>query len=152
MTVTYQTERLRDTMGEINAMLPDQWAEMAQGFDAFQTDPQWNLYLMAEDKGVGLLMTAREAGALVGYFGVLIHPHLSTKATLAATSTPYYVVKRRDRGLVLRSLIRNTVKLLKARGVQLVAIRTHVWASAAPILESLKFRPIETSYMLELKE
>lgn len=153
MPVVYAEERLRGVLAEIEAMIPEQWEEMAQGFEGMTYQPNWALYLAAEERGVGMLLTAREDEVLLGYFGFLVHPHLSAQAQLAATSTPYYVRKMHNnltRGLVLRSLIRESVKKLKSRGVSLISIRTHHWASAGKILESLRFKPFETSYMLKL--
>ena len=144
----YQTEKLKDILPEINAMVPEQWAEMAEGFEGL-AQPNWPIYLAAEERGMGLLLTARDA-ELVGYFGFLIHPHLSAADQLAASSTPYFVKKRRDRGVILRSLIRYSLDILSRRGVRYVSVRTHTWASCAPILERLHFKPYETSYMLKL--
>lgn len=151
--ITYAQETLKAVLPEIKAMVPEQWEEMAQGFDGMTYAPNWALYLAAEERGAGMLLTAREDEVMLGYFGFLVHPHLSAQAQLAATSTPYYVRKMHKpgtRGLVLRSLIRESVKKLKARGVTLISIRTHHWASAGAILESLRFKPFETSYMLKL--
>lgn len=151
--ITYAQEKLKAVLPEIEAMVPEQWEEMAQGFEGMTYEPNWTLYLAAEERGAGMLLTAREDEVMLGYFGFLVHPHLSSQSQLAATSTPYYVRKMANggtRGLVLRSLIRESVKKLKVRGVALISIRTHHWASAGTILESLRFKPFETSYMLRL--
>lgn len=146
----YRQEKLADTISEIAALVPQQWAEMAQGFEEFVSDTNWAVYLKAEEMGAGVLFTARDDGRLIGYFGMLVHPHLSMKSEIAATSTPYYVIPCRTRGLILRRLFGMGLAEARLRGATMAAIRTHTWASCAPILEAMKFREIETSYMLKL--
>lgn len=148
--VDYAKEFLKDTIDELKALAPLQWEEMAVGFEDFVADPNWALYMAIETRGNGLLVTAREDGKLIGYFGALIYPHLSDKNVLAASSTPYFVIKRRDRGIVLRHMIQFALKTLSERGVRLVSIRTHVWASCASILEGLDFKPVEMNYYRKL--
>jgi hypothetical protein len=143
----YAVETLKGTMPELQALAPEQWEEMAEGFDG-DVSINWPVYLAAEEKGAALLLTARDS-ELVGYFGFIVHPHLSASA-LAASSTPYFVRKRRDRGIILLRLIRMGIDLLNKKGVRYISIRTHTWASCAPILEHLHFKPYETSYMLKL--
>ncbi len=148
----YREEKLADARPEMERMAPLQWAEMAQGFEEFVGAPRWDVYLRAEAVGAAFLVTARQDGRLVGYFGMVVHPHLSMENTLAATSTPYWVEPGRYRGLILRRLIETAMAIARQRTVKVVAIRTHVWASAGPILEAMRFRPVETSYMLSLGE
>lgn len=148
--IDYREEKLADARPEMEAMVPRQWAEMAQGFDEFVSAPRWDVYLRAEQQGAGFLVTARHEGRLVGYFGMLVHSHLSMADTLAATSTPYWVEPGRYRGLILRRLIETALAVARGRGAKVAAIRTHVWASCGTILESMRFRPVETSYMLNM--
>jgi len=41
-------------------------------------------------------------------------------------------------------------RLLKQRGVHMVSVRTHVWASAGGLLEAMRFRQTDAMYMLEI--
>lgn len=146
----YAEERLADIRPEIEALTPQQWAEMAVGFEAFVMRPMWELYEEIERKDKLVLVTARREGVLTGYFGFMLHPFPSARATTAATSTPYYAIKGKWRGLVLRRMVRTAIKAAQERGAQMITIRNHVWAPAEPILKSLGFRPVETWYMLNL--
>lgn len=157
--ITYQQERLANIRPEIEAHVPEQWAEMAAaegGFDQFVEKPNWDWYLGLEAKGNAVLFTARREGAdceLVGWFGVYVY-RSTTSDNLMVQATPYYVlpsVGPLRRGLILRNLIRyalDKVTGLPAVGGAMVTIKTHPWASAAPILEHLGFRAVETWYML----
>lgn len=148
--IDYREEKLADIRDEIESLVPAQWDEMAQGFEEFVSAPRWDIYLKAEQLGHGFLLTARDSGRLVGYFGMLVHPALSMKDTIAATSTPYWVEPCRFRGLILRRLFEKALAVAAQHGAQVMSVRTHPWASAGPILEAMKFREYETSYMLSL--
>jgi hypothetical protein len=152
MTVVYQREALASARCEIEATLPAMWAEMADGFREDAANPRWDIYEQAEAKGAAFLLTAREEGVLVGYFGMLVYPNLSLKRELAAASTPYYVVPRRDRGLILRSLIRHALALVQTRGVHKATVKTHPWASAETVLEHLNGRLVEKIYLFDLEQ
>ena len=157
--ITYQQERLADIRSQIEAHVSEQWAEMASaegGFDQFVEKPNWDWYLGLEAKGNAVLFTARREGTdreLVGWFGVYVY-RSTTSDNLMVQATPYYVlpsVGPLRRGLILRNLIRyalDKVTGLPAVGGAMVTIKTHPWASAAPILEHLGFRAVETWYML----
>ncbi len=153
--ITYQQERLADIQPEIEALVPQQWAEMASaegGFEQFVEKPNWEWYRKFDTAGKGALFTARTRQLpkkVVGYFGAYIYPS-TTSGNLIVQSTPYYVVPSLGpmrRGLVLRALIRHAVAAIAPPG-SMVAIKTHPWASAAPILKHLGFREVETWYML----
>lgn len=143
--ITYAQEKLADCRAEIEALVPQQWAEMAQGFDQFVEKPNWDFYLKLEAKGNALLFTARDAGAIVGWFGVYVYKS-TTSDNLIVQATPYFVVPCRARGLILRRLIKTAIAAVALPGA-MITIKTHPWASAAPILEHLGFRAVETWYM-----
>lgn len=150
MPVEYAREPLASALAEINETLPAMWAEMAEGFGEERPEPNWKLYFAAEARNAAFLLTAREDGKLVGYFGMLVYPNLSLKNELAASATPYYVVPRRDRGLILRSLIRHAVTLCQRAGVRKATVKTHPWASAEPVLVHLGAREVSKDFMFDL--
>ncbi len=150
MTVVYQREPLAAAQAEIAETLPAMWAEMAEGFGEERAEPNWNLYATAEARGAAFLLTARENSLLVGYFGMLVYPNLSLKNELAASATPYYVVPRRDRGIILRSLIRHAVAICQRAGVKKATVKTHPWASAEPVLVHLGAREVSKDFMFDL--
>src|SRR5262249_51367405 len=150
MTVTYAHEKLAAAIDEIKQTLPAMWAEMAEGFGDAQPEPNWSIYFAAESRGRAFLLTAREDGDLVGYFGMLVYPNLSLQNELAASSPPYYVVPRRARGLILRSLIRHAITLCQRAGVKKATVKTHPWASAEPVLVHLGAREVSKDFMFDL--
>ncbi len=145
--ILYAQERLADIQSEIEALVPDQWAEMAQGFTTEPEKPQWDFYFALEKQNRTLLLTARENGRLIGYFGVFLY---NVEGQIAVRSAPYYVVPlgAMRRALILRKLVRLIVEKLAKTGYR-VLIKTHPWASIGPILEHEGFRAVETWYMLE---
>lgn len=150
MTIFYAVEKLAAALVDVKATLPAMWAEMAEGFGEEKAEPNWAIYFAAEAKGNAFLVTAREKGLMVGYFGMLIYPNLSLQNELAASSTPYYVVPRRDRGIILRSLIRHARSICERAGVKKMTVKTHPWASAEPILVHLGAREISKDFMFDL--
>ena len=150
MTIVYRRELLANAILEIRETLPAMWAEMAPGFGAEQPEPRWDLYFTAEKREAAFLLTAREEGRLIGYFGMILHDNPSLRNELAATATPYYVVPRRDRGLILRSLIRHAITVCQRAGVKKATIKTHPWASAEPVLVHLGAREVAKDFMFDL--
>jgi len=148
--ITYAREPLRSAVIEIKKTLPQMWAEMAEGFGDEKAEPNWDIYFAAEARNAAFLLTAREEGELVGYFGMLVYPNLSLKNELAASATPYYVVPRRDRGLILRSLIRHAITICQRAGVRKATVKTHPWASAEPVLVHLGAREVSRDFMFDL--
>ncbi len=146
----YALEKFADIQPEVEAMAPLQWAEMAKGFERFVPKPRVDIYLEAEKRGKTILVTARKKGNLVGYFGMLIHPSMSAGNALTATSTPYFVMPTKARGVVLLHLIRRAIDEARARGAKIIAIKTHPWASAGPLLQRMRFQETETWFTLDV--
>lgn len=148
--IDYQQERLAAVQAEVAELGHEQAAEMAIGFENFVEKPNWDWYLGMEAKGNLLLLTAREDDRMVGYFGAYVY-RSTTSQHLIVQATPYYVLKHRFRGIILKRLIQHLLKIAGKAGA-LVTIKTHPWASAAPILEHLGFRQAEIVYMLEVPQ
>lgn len=151
MSIVYQRERVAAARGELEQFKNAQWSEMAQGFGGVEVDIRWESYLAADNAGLAYLLTARDEGRMIGYFGAMIGQMRSAKATKVAASVPYYVEPRPNRGIVLRRLFKTAAVDMKAMGVSLFKITTHPWASAAVLLEAEDFKLIETSYMLKIE-
>lgn len=148
--IVYAQETLAAVQPEIEALVPQQWEEMAQGFDEFVQKPNWDWYLGMERAGKLMLLTARKDREMVGYFGAYVYKS-TTSDNLVVQAAPYYVVPCRYRGIILKRLIQKLIELVTVKGT-MITIKTHPWASAAPILEHLGFRAVETWFMLAVKE
>lgn len=153
--IVYTQERLADIKDEIAALVPQQVAEMAVGFENFVEQPNWEAYLKIEAKGLGILFTARESPAfewapmpLVGYFGAYVYKSTTSQHTMVQ-ATPYYVIPCRFRGIILKRLVTMLLEHPLAPRPRLLMVKTHVWADAGPILAHLGFRPVEIWHMLE---
>lgn len=147
--ITYAQERLANIKPEIEGLVASQWLEMAKGFEAFIESPNWEWYLSLEAKGNLMLLTARDQGVLLGYFGAYVYRSTTSK-NLMVQATPYYVVPHKFRAIILKRLIQNLLTAVPTSvGTAMITIKTHTWASAGPILEHLGFRAVETWYMLE---
>jgi len=150
VTIVYRRELLANAILEIRETLPAMWAEMAPGFGAEQPEPRWDLYFTAEKRDAAFLLTAREEGRLVGYFGMILHDNPSLKNELAATATPYYVVPHPRRGMILLALIRHAIRICQRAKVKKAMIKTHPWASAESLLVHLGAREVSKDFMFDL--
>lgn len=146
--ITYAQERLADIQAEIEALVPQQVAEMAVGFEHFVEQANWTWYLGMEAKGLAILFTARDAGKIVGWFGAYVYKSTTSQHTMVQ-ATPYYVVPCRFRGIILKRLVTMLLEHPLAPRPRLLTVKTHVWADAGPILAHLGFRPVEIWHMLE---
>ncbi len=151
--ITYQEERPADARHDIEALAFAQWAEMAQGgYEELVENPNYEFYLALAAKGMLILLTARDESRLVGYLAAYVYPSTTSKHETMVQSGPYYVVREVGgikRGLILRRLFARLVEIARARGT-VVTIKTHPWATAAPLLKHMGFREAETWYTLRL--
>lgn len=151
--VTYQEERPLDARPDVEALAAEQWAEMAQGgYEQMVENPNYDFYLGLAARNMLILLTARDGPKLVGYLAAYVYASTTSKHETMVSSGPYYVVRSLGclkRGLVLRGLFRLLIAAARARG-SLVTVKTHPWATAAPLLKHMGFREAETWYTLRL--
>lgn len=153
MTITYQSESPVQARPDIEALAAEQWAEMAKGgFEAFVQNPNYEFYLNLAARNMLILLTAREDGILVGYLAAYVYGSTTSQGEIMVQAGPYYAVQSLGclrRGLVLRGLFRKLVEIGSQRG-SMVTIKTHPWATAAPLLRHMGFREAETWYTLRV--
>lgn len=65
--ITIQRERASDVVEEIVPLLVSHWKEVNKDLDVPKLDPDFDIYLDADDNGMLVVMTARDDGKLIGY-------------------------------------------------------------------------------------
>jgi len=77
MTVVFAEEKLADAYRDAIALTELHYAEIAPYPDLFKLNPDLDAYDKMEKAGVLKVITARDDGALVGYFLLMMraHPH-----------------------------------------------------------------------------
>lgn len=117
--ITAQVEPFSDVIEEIKPMLPGHWRELALYQDRMPLDPQWGAYIEREAQGSLVVVTLREAGAVIGYFWGFIAPGMHYQSTLTCTMDIMYVHPD-HRGKHAGNLLLNTIRAeLKRRGVKM---------------------------------
>lgn len=149
--VTIQEEPFAAVWRDGQALFAEHAAEVGPR-DGITLDFNVPLVEALEQRGATLTLTARVAGEMVGYIGVIIGPTLENASMLIATSSAFFVSKR-FRGIGPR-MQRELVTRLRARGVGEVQLRAGVRGSG-PKLEGLYRRmgaePFGQLFNLSLK-
>lgn len=154
-TITFQTEALGDCLQDAKALFPGHWDEIASHKEFRRFNPDFNLRFIAEKHGKLLIATARDAGRLIGYIDWLIYGDMNAKDNLIAETDIYYVEERPNRALILRSVIKCSLRALEDRGVTIIRPRTKaktegLGRGAGLIWESLGFKLLEFIYSKEV--
>lgn len=89
--ITCQVEDAGPFMKEVRPLLPLHYAELAANQDKVPLDPQWDVYEERHRRGEILLVTAREGGALIGYFVGFVCPALHYRTCLTLTMDIFWL-------------------------------------------------------------
>jgi len=150
--VKYQQEFLADVQEEAKELIKLHWEEIAVNKDFIYLNPCWESYAHLEEQEKLKIFTARSDGSLVGYFVVIVNPHLHYKDHLFASNDVLYLHKDYRKGLTGVKLLKFGEACLKADGVSVLTINTKVHQSFDPLLERLGYNLIERSYSKPLLE
>ena len=90
-TVTFRRENVKGVWPEIRPLFDRHWAEIAHD-KTIPLDPDYDLYLKADEGGMLRVYTAREGATLIGYcvFFVRANPHY--KSTIYAVQDIIFIV------------------------------------------------------------
>lgn len=145
--VTFQEETFEACFDEAEPLLRAHWAEIARNRDRVPLAPNVAAYVTAEAAGILCIVTARNAGALVGYTADMVArpPHYSE--TVFAESDIFWLAPEyRGRGVGLRLMLARE-EALRRRRTLIVHTRTKLAHPAAGrLLSHLGHEPIETVF------
>lgn len=145
--LTTHIESFKERLGELQALLPLHYEELALNKDKVPLAPQYEVYVAREERDELLFVTMREAGALVGYFIGFIAPGLHYSTCLTCTMDIFYIhPAKRAQGLPGVRLFRAVEKELKRRGVQRWFVGSKCKADASKLFEFLDFDRVEIYY------
>lgn len=117
--ITVQLENLASCLPELECLFPAHHAELGLFKDKMPLKPQYAVYFEREAKGEFILPTAREDGALVGYWPTFVARGLHYGDTLTATMDILWVHPEHRKGGVGKMLLDFLKVELKRRGVKL---------------------------------
>lgn len=94
MSLEFAVEAYSDAIEEMRLLYPINWAET--GTD--ELDPDYERYLELESRGMMHVVTARDAGELVGYHQFIISTHLHRRHAMVASTDTVYLKKSHRKG------------------------------------------------------
>lgn len=118
--ITAQVEQLANGgLDELMPILPKHWEELALNKDKVPLNPQYDKYLLREQMGEVMYITARHNGELVGYFVGFVAPGMHYKTCLTLTMDILYALPTKRGMLQIGNKLLDCVEAeARRRGVQ----------------------------------
>lgn len=135
--IAIQVEPWSSMLPEARFLFPRHWKELAVFQDEIKIGLDEAKYAALEQAGILLVLTARDAGCLVGYYiwFLMPHPHYSASGPMGMTDM-YFVLPEYRRGVGAKLFIASE-KALKERGVVKAITSCKVQEDHTPLLERL---------------
>lgn len=123
-------------MPELPELFYAHWAE-SQPDIPLEVD--WLKYISREASGILHVMTARDAGKLVGYFTMYVQANINHSGTLMAASNSFFLTPeyRKGTGEGLK-FIRAAKKMARDLGAERLYIVTKAGSQASKVLAAMK--------------
>lgn len=118
MAITYQVEKWRDALPEMEPILVQHWQEIALGHDKVPLDIGRDKYQALCDAGALHVVTVRDAGKMIGYHVAMVSGHLHYMSTLHGVTDVYYILPEYRRGSTGIRLFRYVREEMKKLGVK----------------------------------
>ena len=118
--------------------------EIALDKERMPLHPAWKQYVNLEYAGVLHVLTARDAGRLVGYHFSLVYPHLHYADVLCSFSDMFYLEKGyRAGGWGYIKFFLANEDMLRTLGVKKMFVMTKIHKSMVAVMKRLKYTAIE---------
>lgn len=142
--ITVLRENYKDIIGDIQPLLKEHWAEVANYQDEIPLDPNFSKYLAAEANDALVIVAAREDGRLIGYsvFFTFKHPHYDS-CLVASNDVLFVRSDKRKTGAGLR-LIRKSESILADVGVRRITWHCKPKNDFRALLERMGYQIEET--------
>lgn len=144
--ITYQVEKWKDALPEMEPILIKHWREIALGHDKVPLDIARDRYQALCDSGILHVVTARDDGVMIGYHVALITPHLHYNSTIHGMTDVYFILPEYRKGFVGIKLFKFVEKDMKERGVKKIFTGTKKHLDMGRVLEHLGYTATETTY------
>lgn len=144
--IKYAQESALEVIEEMDILTEKHWEEIAVNKDKIALNPDYEKYVALEDAGILKIYTVRDNGQLVGYFLVMVTPHLHYRDHIFAMNDIIYVDPTYRGSTIAYRLIKFAEQQLKADGVSVLMINMKVHAPFDRLLEGLGFSNTERVY------
>lgn len=150
--IDVRVEQYATVIGEIKPLLELHWQEIATDRDAIPLDPNFEQYRAMEAAGNLVILTAREAGALIGYsiFFLIRHPHY--QSTVFAMNDILFVTPAKRGGRAGLRLIRESERVMRERGASKISWHIKAMHDFSPLLHRIGYATEEIILAKLLKE
>lgn len=127
----------------MEALWPAHWEEVAINRDSIKLAPDYQSYEAFADAGALHIVTAREAGKIVGYLINIVRPHLHYKNDLHGFADVYYIQPEHRQGWAGVKLFKYAEKTLEARGVKKLFMGTKLHLDMSRLFERMGWHETE---------
>lgn len=146
--ITFSIERFSDVYREMYPLLVEHYDEISQHKErGISLEPQADVYAAREAAGSLLMVIARDAGKIVGYFVAVIAPALHYQSCLTCSPDIFYVKAERRRDGTAADMFRFVEKELKRRGVKAWMVGSKYAHDVTKLFEYVGFEPFEVTYV-----
>lgn len=149
--VVFQRERLAPILRELLPLIDIDYQENGIADDRIPFKLNLEKYLDYDLLGILQIVTAREAGALVGYMMVFQHPHIDHDGCGWAIINWYWIYPEYRGEGVGRALAEVTIGFLRTAGVRVVEASEKI-AHKHGLFERLGFAPTDTIFRKVLED
>lgn len=136
----FTTEQFTDIYPEIEPFFQAHYDELATLKDKIpKVDPNYKLYATLEASECLHVVTARQCGALVGYFVGVVTPHPHYQQVLTCSADLYYLApeyRKAQNGILF---LQHIEKSVRERGVQLLVMGTKMQKDLGRLYEHLGY-------------
>lgn len=155
MSPTVCVEQLHNCLEELKPLFVPHWLELGLDQEQVPLDPQYEVYLEREARGEVLCVTARQQGAIVGYFIGFIAPGLHYRTCLTLTMDIFRLdpqfreadsLSKLEADMLAMQIFERVELEARARGVQRAFYGSKVHRTAADFFEQLGLREVERYY------
>ena len=107
---------------ELPVLFKRHWQEIAVNQDKIPLDPNWDLYFAYDLADILNVLTVRSNGVLVGYYFILIYPHLHYCSTAWAQTDIFWIDPAYRSGWTGVRMFREGERQAKARGAKVIKV------------------------------
>lgn len=151
MGITYREEKLKEFLPEFKTLLEAHMAEINVLYrDGEELNPDYNRYFKMQDAGAYVMMTCRKDGALIGYIGFVVCPHLRFMGCTMAYEDLYYLKPENRQGRTGYKLFTESERLLKKRNVNRVVLSCKTFQDHSRLFDHLGYEFYEKHFTKSL--
>jgi len=149
MSITYQVEKWRDALPEMEPLLVEHWREIALGHDKVPLDIARGKYQALCDAGNLHVVIVRDNGKMIGYHVAIVSGHLHYLSTLHAITDVYYLMTEYRKGRTGIRLFQKVEAEMRRLGVKklFTGAKLHTAAGkSGKLFEYLGYAATETLF------